>query len=140
MSGDVMSVDIEFDAASLADLKRTVGPALYEKAVANLNKDAIHVADAAAKKATPGSGKGPTGIPRTGHARRSTMSDANRGVVEGRYPYVNWLDKGEDSRGRRMLSRPGGYQIRRQTREAVVAAIPALLDKCGREIAERWVK
>lgn len=135
---DAMNVDISFDPGQLAALERKLGPALYEKAVANLLIDATNVAVAVAIEKTPGSGVGPTGIQRTGHARRSTTADQSAHEVYGRYPYFNWLDKGTDSRGRVMLSRPDGYQITRQTRERVGAALPKLIDKCGREVADRW--
>lgn len=128
---DAVGVEISFEPGQLAELERKVGPALYEKAVANLLIDATHVATAAAIEVTPRV---------TGHAQRSTTAEVAAHEVRARYPYFNWLDKGKTESGRVMLSRPDGYQITRQTREKVLAALPKLVDKCGREVAERWAK
>lgn len=131
MSADPVNVELEFDRAQLAALKRTVGPALYEKAVDKVLVDATHLGEGAAKEETP---------VRTGHARRSSVSDAKAHEVRARYPYFEWLDTGEDRAGRKMASRPGGYQISRQTRAKVEANLPKLVDRVGREIAQRWAE
>lgn len=125
--------DFEFDPKQLADLDRKLDPRLYHEVLDIAGTDAAHVGEAAASDATPVV---------TGNARRSTVSDVRKAdkVVEGRYPYFDWLDKGRDRRGREMRSRPDGYQIRRRAREQVAAAAPELLDRAGREIAERFSK
>lgn len=139
-AGDgAISIESEVDPKSFADLKRTLGPVLYEKAVKNLWIDATHVAEAVAKDVTPAP-PAPANATwkRTGHARRATQADTSAHAVMARYPYFNWLDKGKDSRGREMKVKPGGYQITRQARERTLAALPKLMDKCGREIVARW--
>lgn len=130
MSNEPISVAAEFDAMQLAEVKYRVGTdALYKTALKNLQKDAILVGDAAAKRATPVV---------QGHARRSTAADMSRMEVVGRYPYLDWLDIGKDSRGREIRNPRGGYKIREFAVDAVKDAIPALLDRAGREIAGRW--
>lgn len=130
MSEPAVGVEIEIDPFKLAELKHLVGSdKLYDKALGNALKDAMIIGDAAAKRATPVV---------TGHARRSTVADTRRGVLEGRYPYLDWLDEGKTLSGRTMKNPKGGYKIRTFTREAVEAALPGLLDRAGREIAVRW--
>lgn len=129
MSTD-MGVSAEFDQAQLRGLQDLLGDGrLYDDALEMINKFAVLHADREAKKLTP---------VRSGHARRSTVADTRRLVLEGRYPYLDWLDKGEDERGRVMRTPRGGYQIRAKTKEATLAALPEYIDRAGREIAKRW--
>lgn len=126
------SVTFEFDKAALAALAAKLQPAAYAEALSNAATDLMLIAERAAKEATPVV---------TGNARRSTVSDnisETARLVVGRYPYARWLDSGTDSRGREMKTKPGGYQIKKAAMDAAVQAAPARLDKCGREIAERW--
>lgn len=130
MSAPAVGIDVEFDQWQLAELKYLAGSdKLYAKALSNLQRDATLVGDAAAKRATPVD---------TGHARRQTAADTRRMEVVGRYPYLDWLDTGKDDSGREIRNPRGGYQIRSFAREAVEDAMPALFDKAGREIADRW--
>lgn len=131
MSKD-MDVRFEFDPKSMGSLFVALHPDLHLKAMQRVAALAILVGDRAAKKATP---------VETGHARRSTVADTRRLVLEGRYPYLDWLDTGEDSRGRVMSGwRRGGYQIRKHTQDQVNAELPNLIDRAGREIQKRWAK
>ena len=117
MSG---GITVEFDTAAL------------EKALAGLSQDALReaLAVAAGDLAMIGEARAKAVTPQvTGNARRSTVSDVTGQdkAVRGRYPYLNWLDTGEDSRGRKMRTRPGGYQIRRETLSEVQTKAKAVL-------------
>lgn len=129
MSGP--GVSFEFDQGQLDALFAKLSPEQTAVALDNAATDLAHLAERAIKEATPQV---------TGNARRATVSDVDGNVhqVVGRYPYVNWLDTGTDSRGRLMKTRPGGYQLRRAGMDAAKAQAPAVLDKCAREIAGRW--
>jgi len=124
-----VSVDVTIDRDAMARLARKLGPALYEKAIEQALVDATLLAEGVAKDATP---------VRTGHARRSTVSEVKLHEVHARYPYFNFLDQGRDSRGREIRSPKGGYQIRAAARARVEAAAGQILDRAGREIAARW--
>jgi len=126
-----INLEFEFDSAELAKAREMMGPKLFEKAMADVRKSAILAGDAAAKRATPYD---------LGHAKRSTVADLSRMTVEGRYPYLDWLDTGEDGTGRRIRDPRGGYRIREFTRDVVNDALPVLMDKAGRKIAERWAR
>lgn len=117
----------EIDPKEIAGLQKALDAGHGREMLDNARTDILHVAEGAAKDATPYV---------TGHARRSTVTAAHK--VVGRYPYLDWLDKGEDTRGRKMQTRPGGYRIRAAARSAAEAAAPAALDKAGREIADRF--
>lgn len=126
-----MKTQFAFDPKQLAELERLLDPAEFNVILDEIATDAAHEGEASASENTPVV---------TGNARRSTVSDVRHAdkLVEGRYPYLDWLDTGRDRRGRQMRSRPEGYQIRRRTREDVEAAVPQLFDKAGREISARW--
>lgn len=128
MSGGVL---FEFDRDQLAALFASLTPEQCAQALDNAATDLVHIAERAIKEATPQV---------TGNARRATVSDLDEHAkqVVGRYPYARWLDTGTDSRGRVMRTRPGGYQLKRAGMDAAKAQAPAVLDKCGREIAARW--
>lgn len=135
MSGAI-DMNVEFDDKQLRQLKADMAPQQFIDALRAAAEDLLLIADRAAKEATPVV---------TGHARRSlavSRQGSNATIVSRElyayYPYFRWLDRGEDSRGRRMLVRPGGYGIRKAAGDAAVAAAPVVLDRCGREIAERW--
>lgn len=127
--GKGIDVEVTIDRGELARLYAKLGPDLYEKAIDRALVDATLLAEGVAKDATP---------VRTGHARRSTVSDTKRHEVHARYPYFNWLDQGRDSRGREIRSPRGGYQIRAAARDRVEAAAGQILDRAGREVAQRW--
>ena len=131
MSNEALTV--EFDPGQLAALKKALDPKRYADFLDATGTDLAHIGEGAAKEATPVV---------TGHARRETTSDVKppEKVVEAHYPYFNWLDAGVDSRGRQMKTRPGGYQIRARAMDAAVAAAPTVLDRAGREVAERWAE
>ena len=124
-------VKVEFDQSQLERLEEVLlGGPLWDRALERINALALIKGDAAAKKQTP---------VRSGHARRSTVADVRNGTLEGRYSYLDWLDTGQDdTRGRQMKNPRGGYQIRRKTKAAVEAELPELIDRAGREIAEKW--
>lgn len=131
---DDSRIQITVDQGVLDGIRRwATSDAEYADILDRLTTDMIHVAEGAAKEVTPVV---------TGHARRSMQSDVSAPdkVLEAHYPYYHWLDKGEDTRGRKMLSRPGGYGIGQAAKQAAEAAAPQLLDKAGREIAERWAQ
>lgn len=131
MSGALGELVIEIDKAQLAALEKALDGKGLRAALDAAATDLAHIAEGAAKGVTPVV---------TGHARRSTVSDARRAdkVVAGAYPYLDWLDVGTDSRGRRMQTRPGGYRIRDAARQAAVRDAPAALDKAAREVLDRW--
>jgi len=110
------------DRSGLDSLAKRIGPDALRAILANAATDLAHHGELTAKATTPQV---------TGNARRSTVSDvvSEEKRVMGRYPYLNWLDKGEDGRGRKMRSRPGGYQIRSRTRDEVRAMARAILAK-----------
>lgn len=121
----------EFDPGALDRVLRFLTPDRYDDALDMAATDLAHHGEAVAKGVTPQV---------TGHARRSTGSDVEeRGVkrVKGSYPYLDWLDTGEDSRGRRMQTRPGGYQIRRTTRDEVVRKAGAAVEAAIKEVLGR---
>lgn len=122
---------VEFDPGQLADLKKALAPDDYLKVLDVAGTDLVHLAEGFAKELTPVV---------SGHARRETRSDAKPRdkVVEAHYPYFHWLDVGEDSRGRKMKVRDGGYRISEGTKQRAEADAERVLDHAGREILERW--
>lgn len=140
MSDELLTTELVYDQAEFAKLAKVLDPAVIDEWLDAACTDLAHKAQEVAMGATPGEGVGPTGIQRTGNARRSTLSDtrAIEKYVEAHYAYYRWLDQGEDSRGRVMLSRPGGYQIGEAAQAAAETAADKVLDKVGREIAARW--
>ena len=110
-------VTFEFDKASLDRLRDKLSQEQMAEALSLAARGVVAAGLRAAQETTPNAGQGVT--PATGYAESRTLAEvdpgAGRYVVAARYPYARWLDTGKDSRGRVMKSRPGGYQIKRQT-------------------------
>ena len=128
MSGGTV---IEFDQGQLSKILARLSAKQLEAALDNAATDLAHKGEEVAKDTTPQV---------TGNARRSTVSDVTGRdkLVMGRYPYLNWLDTGKDSRGRMMQTRPGGYLIRRTTRAEVVRLAQKAMERAAGEIADGW--
>ena len=128
---------IEVNARDLENLRAKLGPELYREGIGRAITDLVHLAEGEIKARTPFV---------TGNLRRSERSDVT-GATRERDPegrlatvavYAWWIETGEDRRGRRMKTMPGGYRMFRQGGEVAAEKSGEIVAAVVREIETQW--
>lgn len=132
-----VKITVTFDRAQLARLQSKLDPKVYRELIRDALIDAAHIAEGEIKDRTPVV---------SGNLRRSFQPDyraAGRfpnaeARIESRAVYAGWVETGEDSRGRKMRTRPGGYRMVQEGALATADKLGEVLDSAARKIEERW--
>ena len=131
---------IEVNARDMESLRAKLGPELYREGIGRAITDLVHLAEGEIKGRTPFV---------TGNLRRSIMSDVADAMreagPEGRVAadetiavYAWWIETGENRKGHRMKTKPGGYRMFKQGGEAAADKSGEIVAAVVREIETQW--
>lgn len=131
------------------DFDRMLGKKEWRTVITDSIREATLFAHAVIIRLEPGPDNQPPDLPwvRTGNLRRMTKPDLSKihspnftGAVRGEAIYSWWIEMGEDSRGRVMKIRPGGYRMFEEGLSETAKEMPGIVQRAAEKIGVIWAR